>query len=362
MTTGPRLALADVRTRTSLVAGAMLLVAVPIAGYLLLVGFATGIDRDFASQVSTDLIVQEANSVGEIAGSRIDSSIESDLLAMGTTFAIPEIHAVAGSSADNAVLLRGVDLDRYRSVTSFEIVAGRPLSPDDADTAVMLGVDLASARGVSAGEPVLLRGRPYQVVGVFEIGTYTDNEAWLSLAGTRSLLGWNEGVSIFVIPDDGTFEEGQVLPGPLSIARRGDVADLADEWDPIMSLAQYSSIALATAAAVVLAVVLWRLAWLRRRDLAILRSVGLSRRTPIGYLMSLGLLVATGGFLAGVAGAFVLGSIIVVEAFGIVTRAVFDGSGIVRGSVMTAAILAFAVVVAAARMLRATPAELLRSE
>jgi len=360
--TSLRLALADVRTRTSLVAGAMLLIAVPIAGYLLLDGFTTGIDRDFASQSSTDLIVQEANSVGELAGSRIDAAIESDLLNRGTAFAIPEIHAVAGSSAENAVLLRGVDLDRYRSITSFTIVAGRPLSPEDLDTAVMLGVDLASARGVSAGDPVLLRGRRYDVVGVFEIGTYTDNEAWLSLTGARDLLGWNDGVSIFVMPDDGTFEEGQVLPGPLSIARRGDIVELADEWDPIMSLAQYATISLAVAAAIVLAAVLWRLAWLRRRDLAILRSIGLSRRTPAGYLMWLGLLVAAGGFIAGIAGALMLGQLIVVEAFGIVTRAVFNGAGIVRGAAMTAAIGVFAVLAATARMLRARPAELLRSE
>jgi len=362
MITALRLALADVRTRTSLVAGAMLLVAVPIAGYLLLDGFTTGIDRDFASQPSTDLIVQEANSVGELAGSRIDSGIESDLLNRGATFAIPEIHAVAGSSAENAVLLRGVDLDRYRSITSFNIVAGRPLSPEDVDTSVMLGVDLASARGVSAGDPVLLRGRRYDVVGVFEIGTYTDNEAWLSLTGARDLLGWDDGVSIFVMPDDGTFEEGQVLPGPLSIARRGDIVELADEWDPIMALAQYATISLAVAAAIVLAAVLWRLAWLRRRDLAILRSIGLSRRTPAGYLMWLGLLVAAGGLIAGVAGALMLGEFIVVEAFGIVTRAVFNGAGIVRGAAMTAAIGVFAVLAATARMLRAKPAELLRSE
>lgn len=357
-----RLVLADVRTRTALVVGAALLVAVPIAGYLLLDGFETGIDRDFASRPSTDLIVQEANSVGEVAGSRIDPDLEQDLIARGATFAIPEIHAVAGSNADNAVLVRGVDLDRYRSITSFDIVDGRPLQPGDPDTAAMIGTDLAEARQVAAGGTVLLRGRAYAVVGVFEIGTYTDNEAWLSIPGARDLLGWDSDVSIFVVPDDGTFGEGDVLPGPLSVARRGDVVELANEWDPILELADYATVSLAAAAAFVLAVVLWRLAWLRRRDLAILRSVGLGRRVPAGYLALLGVLVAAGGLAAGIAAALGLGRFITIEAFGIVSRAVFEGASIVRGAVMTVGILAFAVTIASARILRAKPAELLRGE
>jgi ABC-type lipoprotein release transport system permease subunit len=362
MTAALRLVLADLRARTALIVGAAALVAAPIAGYLLLDGFKTGLDRDFASQASSDLIVQEANSIGEVAGSRIDPAIEADLMAMGVTFAIPEIHAVAGSSADNAVLLRGVDLTRYRSITSFEILSGRGLEPDDPDDTVMLGVDLAESAGVTSGQEVALRGRAFRVVGVFEIGTYTDNEAWLSLDAARSLLGWDDEVSIFVVPDDGTLSEGQVLPGPLSVARRGDVVRLADEWDPIMALAESATIALAAAATIVLAVVLWRLAWLRRRDLAILRTVGLGREVSVAYLGGLGLLVATGGLVGGIIGALAMGRFVRIEAFGIVSRAVFSQASIVRGSVMTGGILVFAVMVATARMLRARPAALLRGE
>lgn len=357
-----RLAIGDVRSRTALVIGAALLVAVPITGFLLLDGFETGIDRDFASQPTTDLIVQEANSVGEVAGSRIDPGLEADLLAMGATFAIPEIHAVAGSNADNAVLVRGIDLDRYRSITSFDVVEGRRLEPDDPDTAVMVGVDLAASRRTGAGGTILLRARRYQVVGVFEIGTYTDNEVWLSIPSARDLLGWDDDVSIFVVPDDGTLAEGDVLPGPLSIARRGDVVEIAGEWDPIIELADYATLALAVASAVVLAAVLWRLAWLRRRDLAILRSVGMGRSVPAGYLGILGLLVSIGGLLAGIAGALILGRFVAIEAFGIVARAVFEAGSIVRGAAMTGAILVFAVTVATARIMRAKPADLLRGE
>jgi len=357
-----RLVAADLRTRTALVIGAMLLVAVPISGYLLLDGFERGIDRDFASRPSTDLIVQEANSVGEVAGSRIDPALEQDLLDRGALFAIPEIHAVAGSNADNAVLIRGIDLGRYRSVVSFELIDGRHLEPGDPDTTVMIGTDLARTRGVGAGDLIQLRGRAHDVIGVFEIGTYSDNEVWLTLRGARDLLGWDDGVSIFVIPDGGVLMEGDVLPGPLSVARRGDVVEIAGEWDPIIELADYATLALAAASAFVLAVVLWRLAWLRRRDLAILRSVGMGRAVSAGYLGILGIMVSAGGLVAGIAGARALGQVVSIEAFGIVSRAVFEAASIVRGAAMTGAILLFAVTVATVRMLRAKPADLLRAE
>lgn len=362
MITAWRLAFADLRSRTVLLVGAALLIAVPITGFLLLDGFATGIERDFVAQPSTDLIVQEANSVGEVAGSRIEASYEQVLLDMGIPFAIPEIHAVAGSNADNAVLVRGVDPERYRSVTTFDILAGRALAAGDPDTFVMLGADLAAARDVGAEDSVVLRGRTHQVVGVFETGTYTDNEVWLSLQGARDLIGWEDEVSIFVVPDDGTLREGQVLPGPLSVARRGDVVELADEWDPIIALANSATIALAFASAFVLAVVLWRLAWLRRRDLAILRSVGMGRQISAAYLGGLGLLVASAGLVAGVVGALVSGRFIAIDSFGIVSRAVFEAASIVRGAAMTGAILIFAVAVAVLRILRARPADLLRGE
>jgi hypothetical protein len=128
MITALRLVAADFRARGALLVAAILLVATPLAGYLLLHGFSRSIDLDFAAESSPDLIVQEANSVGEITGSRIPATVEQDLLDLGVPFAIPEIHSVAGSTAENAVLVRGIDSARYRSITRFDIVAGRALT------------------------------------------------------------------------------------------------------------------------------------------------------------------------------------------------------------------------------------------
>lgn len=358
-----RLALADLGARRTLVAGAIALIATPMAGFLLLHGFARGIDVEFAVEAGGDLIVQESNSVGEVTGSRIAATIETDLLARGATFAIPEIHSVAGSTAENAVLVRGIDLDRYRSITTFDLLAGRALGGGDGPDLVMVGTDLAAKRGVAAGDPILLRGRTHQVVGVFSVGTYADNEVWLSLDGARTLLGWDTpDVSVFVVPDDGAIHEGDVLPGPLSVARRGDFVDIADEWDPIFGLADFANLALAAASAIILAVILWRLAWLRRRELAVLRAIGLGRRVPFAYLAIEGAVVALLGLAGGIVGSRLLGAVVRIDAFGLTARAVFDGGGIVRAAVLTAAIMSFAVAVAGIRAVRTTPVEYLRGD
>lgn len=355
-----RLVAADFRFRGPVLFGATMLVAVPLAGMLLLHAFATGIDTDFAEVPSPDLIVQEANSVGEITGSRIPESVEVDLLAAGASFAIPEIHAVAGASAADAILLRGIDPARYRSVTAFELVAGRALGPDDVPGTAMLGVDLADARRVSAGETVSVRSRTYAVVGVFRIGTYADNEIWLSLDDARSLLGWDEGVSLFVIPGGGPIEEGDSFPGPLGVARRGDFVALAGEWDPVFALADLANAALAAAAGIVIAAVLWRNARMRGRDLAVLRAIGMGRSVTVLYLVLEGAAVAGLGLTAAILAARMMGAVVAVDGLGLTIGAVFDSGGIVRAATVTAVVMAVAVTTAAAGILRSRPADLLR--
>ena len=356
-----RLALADLRTRGPLAAGAVLLVAVPLTGFLLLDGFGRGIDLQFGVESSRDLIVQEPNSVGEVYGSRIPASVEADLLARGVRFAIPEIHTVAGTAADNAVLLRGVDPERYRAVTETTLQAGRMLEPGDAD-AVIVGADLAGSRGVGPGDLLPIRGRPFEVVGVFAVGTYVDNEAWIPLTAAQEVLGWDGDVSVFVVPGDGPLQPGDRLPGPLSVARRGDFAGITGEWDPILALTRVAAGALAVAGVIILAAVLWRFAWLRRRELAILRSLGMSRRVGAVFLLTEGSIIVGAALAAAVGAAVVLGEITPIKSFGIRAEAVFDTVVMLRTAAIAAAVMAASLAVAATRVHLARPAELLRRD
>ena len=113
-----------------------------------------------------------------------------------------------------------------------------------------------------------------------------------------------------------------MLPGPLSVARRGDFVSLVDEWDPIFSLANVANFSLAVAAGLILAVILWRLALVatpRAGDPARRRP---PRRVLVLYVLTEGAIVATAGFLLGLAAAAVMAAVVRIEAFGLTARAV----------------------------------------
>jgi len=357
-----RLVAADLRLRLLLVIGTVFLVAIPVTGFLLLDGFSRGIDIGFHAAATPDLLVQQSNSVGEVTGSRISASVGPQLLAAGETFAIPEIHAIAGTSNANAVLLRGVDVERYRAISSFETVSGRPLEPGDDPRAAFIGSELAGSRGVAAGDPIRLRGRDFTVLGVFETGTYIDNEAWVSLEAAEELLGWGTDVSLFVIPGSGPLSVGDRFGETLSVVTRGEVIDAIDEWDPILDLAATGSWSLAAAAAIILSTVLWRLAWLRRRDLAVLRSVGLGRSVVFGFLAGHGAVATTAGLGLGILLAWILVPVFSFTGLGLATRPVLDPVVIIRAAALGAGIFAVATVVSGIATLQREPARALHDE
>ncbi|HLA67655.1 MAG TPA: ABC transporter permease [Acidimicrobiia bacterium] len=357
-----RLVAADLRARMGLITGTILLVAIPLTGFLLLDGFNRGIDLRFHAAAATDLLVQESNSVGEITGSRISARTGDLLLQAGESFAIPEVHAIAGTSNANAVLLRGVDLDRYRAVITFDVVSGRPLEPGDDERATFIGSELADARGVGTGDTIRLRGRDFTVVGVFTAGTYVDNEAWVSLPAAQDLLGWGTDVSLFVIPGGGPLAVGDRFGDTLSVVGRGEVVDAIDEWDPILGLGRTGSWALAVAASIILSTVLWRLAWLRRRDLAVLRALGMGPSVVVGFLAGHGAFATVTGLGLGTLLAWALVPVFSFQGLGFATRPVLDPIVIIRAAALGAGILVAATSMSGVATLRRNPASALHDE
>jgi len=357
-----RLVTADIRSRIGLLAVTILLLSIPVTSFLVLDGFNRGIAVRFESARTNDLIVQETNSVGEVTGSRIPGAVGDELLAAGAAFAIPEIHAITGTSNANAVLLRGVDLDRYRSLATFEIREGRPLQPGGDPRDAFIGSELATSRGVGAGDALRLRGRDFTVVGVFATGTYLDNEAWIAIDEAQRVLGWEDDVSIFVIPSDGPFAPGDPVGATLSVVPRGEFIETIGEWDPILELSATSTLSLAVAAAIILSMVLWRLAWLRRRDLAVLRTVGMGRSVVFGFLGFHGLFAAGTGLGLGIALAVVLGGAFRFEGLGFASRPVMDLEVMIRAAALGAVILVGATLASGFATLRMRPVQSLRNE
>jgi len=197
---------------------------------------------------------------------------------------------------------------------------------------------------------------------VFNTGTYVDNEAWIALDEAQRLLGWGDEVSIFVIPPEGPYQAGDLVGSTLSVVPRGEFVETIAEWDPILRLSATSTLALALAAGIILSMVLWRLAWLRRRDLAVVRAMGMSRGVVLGFLGLHGTAVTLAGLLLGIGFATALSEAFRFEGLGFATRPVLDLGVIVRATGLAAVILVGATVVSGLATLRMRPVQSLRHE
>jgi len=303
-----------------------LTIALSLAAFLLLSAYRAMSSR-YAHLSDSFLVAEQIGSIGEFYGSRLPIAVAEQLHSAGASLVVPEIHTVTGTTTANAVLLRGISLDNYSRIESFRILAGRALQPGDPPRTVMVGDLLAKDRGATPGGLIQIRGRDFTVTGIFSIGTYADHEVWMSLADAQELLGWGADVSIFIVPAGETLKEGDELPGQIALVRKGDSGvNLVKEWLPLFDLFDLVAASLGIAVAVALANMLWRLAWLRRRDLAILQSLGFGRLTLTAYLFVQAAAIGLLGYLIGAFAAISLSRLASIQTAGISVRPVFDGA------------------------------------
>ena len=304
-----------------------LTVALSLASFLVLRSYHSGLVTQFAHLSDTFLVVQQTGSMGELIDSRLPAALDGQLAAAGASRRIPEIHTVTGSTPENSVMLRGIVLDQYMQTETFNLVAGRPLLPGNPARQTMIGSALAKERDVQPGGIIQIRGRDFEVVGVFQTDTYAEYEAWVSLADAQALLGWGSDVSIFLIPAGEKIKDGDEISVGASVVKKGEAGmNLVNEWQPLFDLLEVIAWSLGVATAVALANILWRLAWLRRRELAILQSIGFGRPALSAYLLAQGVGISLAGYGIGVAAAVVIGQLTKIQTSGVMTRASFDFS------------------------------------
>ena len=272
--------------------------------YLGLGGYRDALQQEFGKLPYKDLVVQESNTPGEFFGSRLTIENENKLHALGITQVIPEIHDYTGTTITNIILLRGINLVNYQKVNSFKILEGQGLQPGDPRRTAMIGWRLATRFGLKVGQEITLRGRQFLVMGTFQTGTYVDNEAWISLEDAQDLLDYGKDVSIYIIPDEGILKAGDSLPGNVSIVKRGLGPQItSDQLKPLFRIIELIYHALGITAIITLATVLFRMAWIHRRELAILRCVGFQSRSLVVYLLSQALVLTWIGVILGTIGA-----------------------------------------------------------
>jgi len=320
-----RLGLRQLFDHTRLMLVMSLAVAVPLMTFLAIQAYQTGLLARYSVASGGFLVVQLSGSLGEFYGSRLAARVGDDLRMAGASQVIPEIHTVVGTVGGDATLLRGISLESYNQVEEFKMTAGRPLAVGDASRLAMIGTRLAEERRLLPGDTIQIRGRNFQVVGIFDMDTYAGNEAWISLHDAQALLGWGSDVSVYLIPGGEILKQGDMLPGGISVVQKGTSgASLLAEWEPVFRLIRIVVGALGVAAAAALTSILWRLAWLQRRELAILRSLGFGKGSLVAYLLIQGSAITLLGFLLGALAALSLGQSFEISSPGILVQAIFD--------------------------------------
>ncbi len=137
--------------------------------------------------------------------------IEEELISLGYSRVIPAVHSFTATAGRDFQFVYGVDLEQYQDVERFQLLEGRVLQVGDPERSVMLGFLLAENIKAKPGDMISLRGRDFQVVGIFKTGTFTDNDAWISLPAAQTLLGWGEDVSYYLVPDGGVLKAGEFV-------------------------------------------------------------------------------------------------------------------------------------------------------
>jgi putative ABC transport system permease protein len=262
-------------------------IAITTGALIILEVYRSGLADKFNELSPNLLVVHEKQSLGEFYGSRLSSQVGVMLSDLGISMIIPEIYAVTGTSPKNAVMLRGIDLEQYIRLESFSMLSGRRLSAGDSPRLVMIGWRLAKSRQINIGDMLSLRGRDFIVVGIFKNGTYMDNQAWISLVEAQALLGWGQDVSVYIIPQEGILKEGDSPGAGVTVTRKGESLRFSiAQIQPFFDLMSIEVIAMGISAALALTNILWRLAWLRRREMAILRTTGFPTLSIVGYLLA----------------------------------------------------------------------------
>ena len=290
------LAIKDMKRRWGLILVLILLFTIVFASFLTLFSHYRSASRLYANLEQDWLVVGNSDGLSEIHGSRITPLVRDQLIASGYEDPIPEIHQIVGTNLANGTLMRGIRLEDYRKTNSFTMVSGVPLEAGNPSRLTMIGETLARTREVGVGDDLLLRGRKFTVVGIFQTGSIQDNEAWISLSDAQTLLNYGEDVSLYLIPDTGPLQMGDEWMEDILISQRGETGSMfGSSITAFFNYFGVLGILLGIATAISMTNLLWRLAYLRRHEFGILRSVGFGFKSlSVYFFVQSGFIVVTG--------------------------------------------------------------------
>ncbi len=231
---------------------------------------------------------------------------------------------VSGGQLRGAVLT-AIEPDLQASVSRLadSIVAGSLASLEKDNFDVVLGVSLASLLGVSPGDHVNVtvprltvtplglfpRSKRLRVVGLFEIGAQQDAyQAYVSLRTGRILLGGDKGVQGLQVATTGLFQAPGIMQAVGdSLEERYVVQDWSQTQGSLFSAVKMEKLMVSLLLLSVVAVAAFNIVSTlvmsvteKRRDIAVLRTMGARARGVMAIFIAHGLVLACVGIAAGV--------------------------------------------------------------
>ena len=360
-----RLAWREVMSRRRATAGLILGVGVVLLVFFSIEGLWAGVARTLSAQDSEALVVLPKDAIS-FWGNAMPLRLKTTLRGLGAEVVAPQVFAVRQTESGQPILLRGVPLydgsEGLARIVAFEMRAGAPLERGDRGQ-IMVGAEVAASRGLAPGDTFRLMGKTFTVKGIFATGNLPDSEVWLELDEAQRLLRSQGYVSMFSVIGPPGLGERITQRLDVDVVKEKQVWEsLSGAFASLDGVMKLAAVIVAVAAVLGVMNTIFTIVQQRRREVAILRSVGFGRGAVLVYVLSQSLFIALGGFGVALISAAIFLRLMRMEAVGMTFTPVLTETAILRGLGLTFIIGVMAGLYPALRAARLNIAQTLRGE
>jgi len=204
------------------------------------------------------------------------------------------------------IFVRGVPLDNYAQVGGIEILRGQGLKRGDH---VIVGEQLARLNDWDVGSEVEIAGRSLEIIGIFRGSGFLNTEIWMTLEGGERILGRGKFYSLVLLqvaPGADVEAVRERLQNSSYLVRKVDVAtekELNDKMGKSFKQIEETMNAVSVLALIAIVFGIFNVVSMtvaeKRRDIGILKAVGVSRQDIARIYLSQGVIQAALGYLLG---------------------------------------------------------------
>ncbi|MEW6326748.1 MAG: lipoprotein-releasing ABC transporter permease subunit [Thermodesulfobacteriota bacterium] len=325
-------------------------VMVGVMALIVVLAVMTGFEEDLKGKIlglnAHVLVLKYGDSVGDVKG--LQEKIEKTKGVVATTPFIYSQAMLSSQLGASGVVLRGIDLKssnkvinlhRYMvegSLENLEISSGQkgPRGDTEGTPGIIIGRELAKNLGVIRGDRVQLmsptgmvtpvgvipRMAAFRVVGIFECGMfeYDSSMAFISLRAAQSLLGLGNRVSGLEVKVSDIYKADQVA---VAINNTLGYPYWTRDWmkmnKNLFSALKLEKIAMFIILALIVLVAAFNIVSTlimvvmeKNKDIAILKSMGATRKSIMKIFVMEGVVVGFTGTILGIIGGFGLTSLL----------------------------------------------------